>query len=67
MAANKVEFLLFSEQKFPFQIDLTSQRVVTEEEGRQLAAKLKLPYIETSAKVFFYLLRLSGKFEDLQN
>ncbi|PAV58996.1 hypothetical protein WR25_12840 isoform B [Diploscapter pachys] len=31
-------------------VDLTSQRVVTEEEGRQLAAKLKLPYIETSAK-----------------
>ncbi|VDM66193.1 unnamed protein product [Strongylus vulgaris] len=31
-------------------IDLTNQRVVTEAEGRSLAASLKLPYIETSAK-----------------
>ena len=46
----------FFEQKFLFQIDLTSQRVVTEEEGRQLAAKLKLPYIETSAKVLFLFI-----------
>ncbi|RCN29345.1 Ras family protein [Ancylostoma caninum] len=32
------------------QIDLTNQRVVTEAEGRSVAANLKLPYIETSAK-----------------
>ncbi|CAI4230390.1 unnamed protein product [Auanema sp. JU1783] len=31
-------------------VDLLNQRVVTEAEGRQLAAELKLPYIETSAK-----------------
>ncbi|VDM62463.1 unnamed protein product [Angiostrongylus costaricensis] len=31
-------------------IDLINQRVVCEEEGRSLAADLKLPYIETSAK-----------------
>ncbi|KAK5978388.1 M-Ras [Trichostrongylus colubriformis] len=31
-------------------IDLTNQRVVSEAEGRSLAASLKLPYIETSAK-----------------
>lgn len=31
-------------------IDLLNKRVVSEEEGRQLAAELKLPYIETSAK-----------------
>ncbi|EPB70128.1 Ras family protein [Ancylostoma ceylanicum] len=31
-------------------IDLTNQRVVTEAEGRSMAASLKLPYIETSAK-----------------
>uniref|UniRef100_A0A1I7XD77 Anaphase-promoting complex subunit 5 n=1 Tax=Heterorhabditis bacteriophora TaxID=37862 RepID=A0A1I7XD77_HETBA len=32
-------------------IDLVNQRVVSEAEGRELAAQLKLPYIETSAKV----------------
>lgn len=31
-------------------IDLINQRVVSEVEGRSLAASLKLPYIETSAK-----------------
>uniref|UniRef100_A0A158PBQ9 Ras-related protein M-Ras n=1 Tax=Angiostrongylus cantonensis TaxID=6313 RepID=A0A158PBQ9_ANGCA len=31
-------------------IDLINQRVVCEDEGRSLAADLKLPYIETSAK-----------------
>ncbi|VDL73846.1 unnamed protein product [Nippostrongylus brasiliensis] len=31
-------------------IDLTNQRVVSEAEGRGVAASLKLPYIETSAK-----------------
>ncbi|KAJ1366557.1 hypothetical protein KIN20_027244 [Parelaphostrongylus tenuis] len=31
-------------------IDLINQRVVSEEDGRSLAASLKLPYIETSAK-----------------
>ncbi|KAH7731532.1 Ras-2 protein [Aphelenchoides avenae] len=31
-------------------VDLVKQRRVTEEQGRQLADELKLPYIETSAK-----------------
>ncbi|EFO98534.1 CRE-RAS-2 protein [Caenorhabditis remanei] len=31
-------------------VDLINQRVVSEEEGRELAAQLKLMYIETSAK-----------------
>ena len=32
-------------------IDLVHLRKVSEEEGRELAAELKIPYIETSAKV----------------
>ncbi len=32
------------------QIDLVNQRRVTEQQGRDLADRLKLPYIETSAK-----------------
>lgn len=31
-------------------IDLVRQRRVTEEQGRQLAARLRVPYVETSAK-----------------
>ena len=32
-------------------IDLVHLRKVSEEEGRELAAELQIPYIETSAKV----------------
>jgi Ras-related protein M-Ras len=32
-------------------IDLVNLRKVSEEEGRELAAELQIPYIETSAKV----------------
>ncbi len=32
-------------------IDLVHLRKVSEEEGRELAAELEIPYIETSAKV----------------
>jgi len=31
-------------------VDLIHQRKVTEEQGREMADKLKIPYIETSAK-----------------
>uniref|UniRef100_A0A0N5ACI8 GTP-binding protein n=1 Tax=Syphacia muris TaxID=451379 RepID=A0A0N5ACI8_9BILA len=31
-------------------IDLVNQRKVTEQQGRELADRLKVPYIETSAK-----------------
>lgn len=31
-------------------IDLTNLRCVTEQQGRELADELKIPYIETSAK-----------------
>jgi Ras-related protein M-Ras len=32
-------------------VDLVNLRKVSEEEGRELAAELQIPYIETSAKV----------------
>ncbi|CAJ0583033.1 unnamed protein product, partial [Mesorhabditis spiculigera] len=53
-------------------IDLLGQRVVSEQEGKALAAELRLPYIETSAKdppinvdnAFHELVRIVKSFPD---
>ncbi|CAB3403500.1 unnamed protein product [Caenorhabditis bovis] len=44
-------------------IDLVNQRVVSEQEGRELAAQLKLMYIETSAKV--HRINVDAAFHEL--
>lgn len=51
--------------------DLTQERQVSEEEGRVLADKFRVPFVETSAKTnenvseaFFLLVRQINKFRD---
>lgn len=66
-----VAFYIFCDLK-NFKIDLVNQRKVSEQQGRQLADELKLPYIETSAKdppinvdaAFHELVRIVKSFPD---
>jgi Ras-related protein M-Ras len=51
----KISFFYFHRKSYPMilvgnKIDLVHLRKVSEEEGRELAAELQIPYIETSAK-----------------
>jgi len=67
--ASSIPFLLVGNKS-----DLTEQRQVSEEEAQQLADKMQVPYIETSAKfrnnvdkVFFDLMRMVTEQKEKEN